>query len=166
MLSSSEEAKLQYVASRLGVSRDSLYNLIQFESKWNPKIKNPNSSARGLIQFTDSTAVSLGFKNSSDLVKKNPTILDQLSVVERYLTQFKPFNTSQSLYMAVFYPSARNVSPSTVLPQYVQDVNPGIVTVNDYIKHVEGGVKSSIAIVSLPLMALLAYLIFRKGNLR
>lgn len=147
MIGTTERATMQLIASRLGVNSDDLYNLINFESKWNPKIKNPHSSARGLLQFTDSTAKSLGYKNSADLVKKNPSILDQLFVVEQYLSQFKPFYGKQSLYMAVFYPAARNWLPGRQFPAAVQAVNPGIVTVADYVRKVEGGALIKKAIV-------------------
>lgn len=147
MISSIERATLQLISSRLGVNPDDLNKLINFESKWNPKAKNPHSSARGLLQFTDSTAKSLGFKNSADLVKKNPSVLDQLNIVERYLSQFKPFYGKQSLYMAVFYPAARNWLPGRQFPAAVQAVNPGVVTVADYVRKVEGGTLVKTAII-------------------
>lgn len=62
ILSTAEEAALRNVASRLGVNRDTLYNLINFESGWNPQATNKFTGARGLIQFMPSTAAWMGFK--------------------------------------------------------------------------------------------------------
>jgi len=127
------------VSESLNVNPKWLWSLIQFESKWNPQAKNPNSSARGLIQFIDSTAQSLGYKNSLDLVTKNPTAEQQLFFpVYQYLSQFAPFPTEQSLYLSVFYPAARNWALHKEFPKNVQAVNTGIVTVNDYINRVRG----------------------------
>jgi len=158
-LTATEYATLQVVASSLGVNSNDLYNLIDFESGWNPKAKNTFSSARGLIQFVDSTAQKLGFKDSADLVKKNPTTIDQLSIVKRYLQQFAPFGSQQSLYMSVFYPSARTWSTSTVFPDSVRNVNPGITTVSDYMKKVNGGKKNDAIIFIVGGIAILYILL-------
>lgn len=157
MIGSTETAALQIIATRLGANYQDLYNLINFESGWNPKIKNKLSSARGLIQFTDETAKKLGYKNSADLVNKAPTIIDQLPIVEQYLMPMKPFPTTQSLFMAVFLPSHRNVSPSTIMPQWVRDANPGIITVADYIRKATGG--KSVVSLLIPSMMISAGLI-------
>ena len=138
MITPSDLQLLNDIAVRLGIPYENLYNLIKFESGFNPLIKNPNSSARGLIQFIDSTAQSLGFKDSLDLVTKNPTIQQQLPIVEKYLQQFYPFDGKQSLYLAVFYPKYRNVAPDTPFPDSVQRVNPGIKTPADYIRKIDG----------------------------
>lgn len=60
-LNSAEEAALSETASRLGVTRDSLYKLISFESGWDPKATNPYTGARGLIQFMPATAKWMGY---------------------------------------------------------------------------------------------------------
>ena len=60
-----EERALQNTATKLGVSRDSLYKLIAHESGWNPLATNPISGARGLIQFVPKTAAGMGFKGAS-----------------------------------------------------------------------------------------------------
>jgi soluble lytic murein transglycosylase-like protein len=68
-LSPDEDKALAKVSAELGVDKDSLYNLINFESNWDPQAKNvptlqkdgtmsKGSSARGLIQFMDKTARS------------------------------------------------------------------------------------------------------------
>jgi len=112
-----------------------LYVLINFESSFKPDAANSRSSAKGLIQFIDSTAKKLGYENSQDLIDKNPTIETQISgPVYNYLKQFKPFNSTQSLFMSVFYPKARNSGLHSPFPAHVQKQNPGIKTPYDYIK--------------------------------
>lgn len=124
--------------TKLGIPSDWLWQLIYFESRWNPLASNRLSSAKGLIQFTDNTAITLGYTNSLDLINKNPDIKSQLLFpVKKYLEQYKPFPTKQSLYMAVFYPKARFWDEYTMFPFDVRKVNPGINTVSDYIRKVD-----------------------------
>ena len=66
------------LAARLGVATSWLVDLIQFESGWDPKARNPISGARGLIQFLHSTAKGLGYEDADDLVRRNPTATQQL----------------------------------------------------------------------------------------
>lgn len=156
---------LSEVAGSLGISTDDLFKLINFESKWNPQAKNPNSSARGLIQFTDATARSLGYKDSLDLVTKNSSIESQLYFpVLKYLSQFKPFPTKQSLYMSVFYPVARNWSLTKAFPDTVQKSNPGIKNVQDYVNKVEGVARRTITPGLLALIGLGLLIFFSKGK--
>lgn len=136
-LTQRESDILNMTADQIGVNAYDLYRLIDFESGWNPRAENPNSSARGLIQFIDSTAIDLGFRNSDDLVDKNPTITDQLPIVKQYLSRFMPFYTKQQLYMSVFYPAARNWNSDKLFPSHVIAVNPGIDTVQSYIDRVD-----------------------------
>lgn len=137
MLTGSVAQKIIDIAQRLEIDSSDLINLIQFESGFDPQAKNPFSSARGLLQFTDATARSLGFEDSLHLVTAHPTVEDQLQIVEEYLVQFYPFSGKQDLYMSVFYPKFRKVDPGTVFPDSVQAVNPGIITVQDYVDKVE-----------------------------
>jgi len=130
-----------------------LSDLIRFESGYDPKAKNPLSSARGLIQFIDSTARGMGFKSSQDLVNKYPDFESQLfGPVTDYLKQYTPFPTEQSLYMAVFFPAARKYPANYPFSKIFLDVygsswsdkykrfergNPGIKTPQDYINYVK-----------------------------
>jgi hypothetical protein len=148
-LTENESGILDSTAMQLGVKTDDLFKLIKFESKWNPQAKNPLSSARGLIQFTDSTARALGFENALDLVSKNPTISDQLQIVQQYLNQFKPFGNKQELYLSVFYPKWRKLKPNTPFPASVTRVNPGINVIADYVNKVEGIAKNAIATMAI-----------------
>lgn len=126
------------VCNKLEVNPDWLYNLINFESNWNPQAKNPFSGARGLIQFTHTTAKELGYLDADDLVEKNKDISSQLLFpVLQYLLRYKPFPNEQSLYLAVFYPSFRYKDPSTQFPDSIKKFNPNIDTIQDYINLVK-----------------------------
>lgn len=133
---------LREVAGALSVPPGWLYALINFETAgtWDPAIKNPRSSARGLIQFMDATAANMGYRDSLDLVTKHPTIISQLKgPVLAYLKPYAPFKTEQELYFSVFLPKYRRASLDTVI--YADDptkqtkfraANPGVLTVGDY----------------------------------
>lgn len=132
-----DEKALQDVSLLLSVPREWLYNLIRFESHLDPLARNKISGARGLIQFLHSTAKGMGFKDADDLVSKYPDFASQIrGPVYTYLKKYLPFPTEQSLYMAVFYPVARTWPIDKAFPPNVQKVNPGIVTVHDYVKKV------------------------------
>jgi len=123
------------VAAEIGTTPEELAQLIAFESAFNPTAKNPVSTARGLIQFIDSTAQDLGYSNSLDLVTQNPTVTAQLNnPVREYLKKYAPYPTRQALYMAVFYPAAQYWPSDKQFPDYVAQNNPGINTPADYMK--------------------------------
>lgn len=169
----SVENALQDVAAALGVAPDSLKKLIAFESGFNPSATNKFTGARGLIQFMPATARSLGFKDANDLVDRFPDAEGQLrGPVLQYLKKFAPFNSAQSLYMAVFYPAFRDVPPDTVFSDSVKKVNPGISTVQDYINKVE---KKNVILsrqyspawfLLLPVLSAGAYLYFKFKHLK
>lgn len=141
------------IAGKLNVNPSWLDALINFETAgtYSPTIKNPNSSARGLIQVINSTARSdFGVTDSFALVNMYPTFREQMyNVVYPYLKKYAPFPTKQSLYMAVFYPAFRNVSPTTPFPATVQKantytVNGRSVTIStpaDYIRFVDDRIR-------------------------
>lgn len=136
-ISQAEILVLNEISTALNVDPDWLYSLIDFESAWRPNAINPYSGAAGLIQFTNTTARNMGYLSAADLVYKYPTRIMQLSgPVYEYLKRYAPYPTKQSLTMAVFYPAYRNVPPETPFPASVTKGNPGIKTVNDYIKRV------------------------------
>jgi hypothetical protein len=125
------------LASKYGVAASVLVGLIQEESGWKPSIKNPLSSARGLIQFIDSTAKQLGFSSSLDLVTQYPDADSQLlGPVQKYFDMYAPFPSKEAFILSVLYPAWRNKSLSTVLPDSVRAVNPGISTLGDYVSRV------------------------------
>lgn len=139
------------VAGRLGIPPQWLDAIIAFESNYNPNAvsgiaynqalvnqgKELQRFARGLIQFTDSTAQWLGFTDAIDLVIKNPDFVSQMeNAVFPYLQKMSPFTSESDFYMAIFFPAYRKKDPSTPFPAYVVAVNPGIRTPQDYINRV------------------------------
>lgn len=66
-LTAPEWTALKDTAGKLGLSWESLYKQINFESAWNPQARNPKSGARGLIQFMPATAKALGYHSSLGL---------------------------------------------------------------------------------------------------
>jgi len=138
MLLPSNIEKLNSISGVLNVNPDWLYKLIDFESNWNPTAINKKTIAAGLIQFMPKTARELGFKDSIDLIKKLPTINEQLEyAVKPYLIKYRPFLTPQSLYMSVFYPEARFWDKNKKFPENVTKFNPGIENPADYVNYVE-----------------------------
>jgi hypothetical protein len=132
------EALLE-VSRRLGVAPEELGALVDFETAgtWNPAVRNPGSSARGLLQFMDATARGMGYADSAALVAAHPTVADQLrGPVLAYLAPLAPFPTLQSLALAVFYPRLRYASAAEPFPEVVRVANPGIERVSDYVRRV------------------------------
>lgn len=163
-LTESEIATLHTVADSLSIPSEWLYRLIDFESGWNPKARNPYSGATGLIQFMDSTARNMGYSSASAIAEKYPDKMSQLTIpVYRYLKQFEPFPNEQSFAMAVFLPSYRNVPPDTLFPDSVLKVNPGIKTPADYISHVFPNWIPPAIIAAVLIAGLFLYTLSQKG---
>ncbi|MCP4355994.1 MAG: hypothetical protein GY793_10275 [Proteobacteria bacterium] len=138
-LTSGKIENIKEVANKLQIPWKWLKNLIAFETAgtFSPTVKNPRSSARGLIQFMDSTARGMGYKSSLDLVTKNPTFETQLKgPVYNYLKKFGSFISDADFYMSVFYPKYRKMDVRTVFPSHVLKVNPGITDILSYLNHV------------------------------
>jgi hypothetical protein len=179
------DVKIVEIANRLGIADpDWLTRLIALESGFNPLAKNPNSSARGLIQIIDSTARDIfGFPDSLSLISKYPDFDSQMdNVVFPYLRKYAPFPTKQSLYMAVFFPVARFVAPDTTFDALFEQkriggdkwqqrlaefhaANGDIKTVQDYIDKVEGRAALIVGggLAALLAIAALAWVILRGG---
>lgn len=125
------------VAAQVQTDGNWLIRLIDFESRWNPQAESKTSSAKGLIQFIDSTARDLGYTSASHLIQAKPTAVKQLyGPVLQYLEKYAPLDTDQKLFMAVFYPPAMEWPIDREFPESVQAANPGIKTVRDYINKV------------------------------
>lgn len=148
-LTPSQADSVLNAASKLGVDNPQwLFDLIALESGFDPMAENPRSSAKGLIQFLDSTARSLGYTSSLDLITKHPSVESQMAgPVIDYLQQWAPYDSEYDLYMAVFFPAARNYAPETPFKTIFKDLygasadkryneftaaNPGIETPQDY----------------------------------
>lgn len=106
------DAKLDKVASNLGIRSEDLRQVIKFETggTFSPSVKNPGSSATGLIQFIGSTAKGLTGKDTEQAALEflsSMTAEEQLDYVEKHL---KPYagriKSFEDLYMAILRPSA------------------------------------------------------------
>jgi hypothetical protein len=89
----------------IGVKPEDILRVIDFEtaSSWSPAIKNPGSTATGLIQFLGSTAKGLG-TTVDDLAGMSRA--EQMKYVEKYLTPYKGrLKNFGDVYMAVHWPA-------------------------------------------------------------
>lgn len=139
------DAKMQQVATNLGWQKEWLYAVMFVETAgtFSPSVKNPNSSATGLIQFMEATAKSLG-TTTAKLSKMNA--VEQLDYVERY---FKPYKSKvisgYDVYLAVFRPAwlsdktgvIKNSHPA-YKPNRALDVdNDNVITYDNFISWVQ-----------------------------
>lgn len=146
-LADSTKAIVQSMADEFGIDPALIVGQIQAESGWDPKIKNPLSTARGLIQFLDATAQGMGFDGSLDLVTQYPDIDSQLSgPVTQYWRMYAPYSNDNEFILAVLLPALRKKSLDTVLSPTIQKANPGLTTLGDYVTYVKKHL-SSFAIV-------------------
>lgn len=96
---------LDAMAKRLGIPVEWICDVIYIESGFRPAIKNPNSSASGLIQFMEATAKGLGTTTAAIRAMTN---IQQIPFVERYFkgqiaSAGKPKDWFDT-YCLVFYP--------------------------------------------------------------
>jgi len=138
------------MARALGVNYTALFKVMAFETNhtFDPKITNPYSGARGVIQFTNSTARTLvapdghKLKDANDLVSTYPTFASQMELpghhnsyggpVYQYLHRFGNLDSDRDLFLAIFYPIAINWRDDHPLPDIVRIQNPGVNTIGDY----------------------------------
>ncbi len=180
MFSNSYNGQLIATATKLGMKRDWLFNVIALESNWNPEAYN-RSGAVGLIQFmpktlkgmrllspvldtlvpaySDSAAVPEEVKQMvrEEFLAKFPDVESQLAgPVYQYFKAYK-FPTEQSVYMRVLYPALVDAPLSQTLPANVQAANPGLKTVGDYVALVQSRASRGETLrKGLPLVALAA----------
>ena len=110
------KAKLEKVATALGVKSSDLMAIFKQESNVNPAAVNASSGATGLIQFMPSTAQRLG-TTTADL--KTMDAVQQLDYVYKYFKMTGVGNgTLGDLYMAVFMPKYVGYDDATVLGQH------------------------------------------------
>lgn len=76
---------VEEMGGRLNANPASILNVMAFESRFNPRAKNPKGSASGLIQFTERTARGLG---TSTAAIRAMTAMQQLELVEKYLAGY------------------------------------------------------------------------------
>jgi hypothetical protein len=96
--------KVNNICTELRIEANWLMFVMWFESKLNPQAVNPISGATGLIQFTPTTARSLG--TTTDVLKHMSNV-QQLDYVLAYLRPYKGrMKRWIDVYLAVFYPKA------------------------------------------------------------
>jgi len=92
-------------AQRHGVSPDVIASITKIESNFNPRAKNPNSSARGLGQFINSTGRQYGLKNDgSDSVQAQSDALARFTKdnINNLKSSLKRDPTPGEIYLAHF----------------------------------------------------------------
>lgn len=121
--------RVREIAGNLNIDASWLMAVMGFETGYtfSSSIKNPGSSATGLIQFVSSTAKSLG-TTTAQLARMSP--VQQLDYVEKYFNQYKGrINNLGDCYCAVFWPAAIGKLDSYVIatsPSSVYNANAGL----------------------------------------
>lgn len=116
-LSPSQQQKTEQVAQHLQTPPGALQQSIHFETggTMSPSTRNPlpNSTATGLIQFTEATANRLG--TTTDALAKM-SYEQQMDYVERYLAPFKGrLKTAGDIELALIAPNHVGDPPDTIL---------------------------------------------------
>jgi hypothetical protein len=103
-------AEVERVSKKFDIHSNDLLNVIAFESGFNPSIKNKDSSATGLIQFTEGTAKGLG---TSTAQIKQMSRAEQMTYVEKYFDKWKlPRGADRgTIYATVLYPAYAKRDP-------------------------------------------------------
>lgn len=154
--------KVKFIAFRLGMNPDYIMTVMAFETgkTFSPVVKNPLSSATGLVQFMSDTAVALGTTTAKLAAM---TDLQQLDYVEKYFAvqqkSYGPLKTLVDTYLSVFYPAAikkehtYQFSPSVTAVNKVFDHNKdGIMTKADVANYIEDWRKKNDAFIVSPLI--------------
>lgn len=106
---------VETTSQNLGINSADLLTAISFETvgTFRPDIKNPGSTATGLIQFLESTAKGLGTSTSA-LAKMSR--VEQMEYVEKYLRPFKGrMKNLGDVYMAIHWPAGVGKDDSYVM---------------------------------------------------
>lgn len=106
---------VETTSQNLGINSADLLTAISFETvgTFNPSIKNPGSTATGLIQFLESTAKGLG-TTTAELAQMDRT--QQMEYVEKYLRPFKGrMKNLGDVYMAIHWPAGVGKDDSYVM---------------------------------------------------
>ena len=135
--------KIIKISNNLKISPNWLMITINNETAgtFSPSIKNPTSTATGLIQFMEATAKSLGTTTAALAKMSN---VEQLDYVENY---FKPYigqmKSVSDVYLAVFFPAALDDVDTWVFPNWAAKANPifdinkdGVLTKGEFKQYV------------------------------
>lgn len=154
--------KVKFIAYRLSMNPDYIMTVMAFETgkTFSPSVRNPLSSATGLVQFISPTAIALGTTTAA-LAKMSA--LQQLDYVEKYFAMQKkiygPLKTLVDTYLSVFYPAAikkelgYQFSSSVTAVNKVFDGNKdGIMTKQDVANHIVDWRKKNDAFIVSPLI--------------
>ncbi len=93
-----------WIGDQLGMDASDLMSCMAFESgrTFSPKVRNPQSSATGLIQFMHQTALDLGTTTGKLAAM---TAEDQLNYVYKYFLPYKGrLKNIADIYMAILWP--------------------------------------------------------------
>ena len=97
------KSKVIEVASRLKINPNWLLVVIEKESSFNPRAKNPNGSASGLLQMIDSSARGVGTTSAALRQMKGS---QQLDYIYKYFKGYTgKMNCVEDVYMITFRPS-------------------------------------------------------------
>jgi hypothetical protein len=99
----------------LGINSTDLLTAISFETvgTFSPSIKNPGSTATGLIQFLESTAKGLGTSTAELAQMSN---VEQMVYVKKYLEPYKGrMKNLGDVYMAIHWPAGVGKDDSYVM---------------------------------------------------
>lgn len=108
-------------SAKLGILPEWLMIAMYFESRLNSRARNPNSSATGLIQFMEATALALGTTTDKLYFMHQTT---QLDYVYKYLSRYAgKMKSLGDVYLAVFYPAAVGKTDAYILPLSENSVN-------------------------------------------
>ncbi len=115
--------KVISISEEMGILPHWLMIVMNNESGLNSHIKNPTSTATGLIQFMQDTAIDLGTSTAALAAMSN---VEQLDFVKKYFVKYgyyKHINSVADAYLAVFFPLALFKSDSYVFPKWARDAN-------------------------------------------
>ena len=91
---------------------------------FSPSVKNPNSTATGLIQFLEATAQGLGTTTAALAAM---SAVDQLDYVQKYfqnvINKYGQITDVTDCYLAVFYPAAIGWTDIQQFPDNVYQLN-------------------------------------------
>lgn len=118
-LTLAELRELVRVADDLGISPAELAVVIYRESGFRTGAKNPNSTASGLLQWTEATAHKLGTTTAEIRLM---SVTQQLALVRKYLSWYRDkIRTVGDVYIAVFMPIGLGHGDDYVLTRLGED---------------------------------------------
>ncbi len=114
--------KLIQITTALGFPASWLMVVMNNESGLNSHIKNPTSSASGLIQFMDATAKGLGTTTEKLRAMTN---VEQLDYVKKYLQPYaSKIKSVSDVYLSIFFPAGLGKPDNWEFPLWAVKGNP------------------------------------------